>query len=47
MIAVSARIAVDLNLFEHVVKEGPITSLRLAELSGAEELLISMISIHY
>ncbi|KAF3484260.1 uncharacterized protein GIQ15_03584 [Arthroderma uncinatum] len=40
MIAVSARIAVDLNLFEHIVKEGPVTSARLAELSGAEELLI-------
>ncbi|KKZ65436.1 hypothetical protein EMCG_08735 [[Emmonsia] crescens] len=40
MIAVSARIAVDLKLFEHIVQEGPVTSTRLAELSGAEELLI-------
>lgn len=42
MIAVSARIAVDLKLFEHIVQEGPVTSTRLAELSGAEELLISI-----
>lgn len=41
MIAVSARVAVDLKLFQHIVQEGPITSARLAELSGAEELLIS------
>ncbi|OAX79907.1 hypothetical protein ACJ72_05771 [Emergomyces africanus] len=40
MIAVSARIAVDLNLFGHIVQEGPVTSARLAELSGADELLI-------
>ncbi|EER39493.1 sterigmatocystin 8-O-methyltransferase [Histoplasma capsulatum H143] len=40
MIAVSARVAVDLKLFQHIVQEGPITSARLAELSGAEELLI-------
>ncbi|OJD11334.1 hypothetical protein AJ78_07871 [Emergomyces pasteurianus Ep9510] len=40
MIAVSARIAVDLKLFEHIVQEGPVTSARLTELSGAEELLI-------
>ncbi|GAM38978.1 hypothetical protein TCE0_034f10141 [Talaromyces pinophilus] len=40
MIAVAARVAVDLNLFRHVVTEGPVTSARLAELCGAEELLI-------
>ncbi|KLJ08368.1 hypothetical protein EMPG_16199 [Blastomyces silverae] len=40
MIAVSARIAVNLKLFKHIVQEGPVTSARLAELSGAEELLI-------
>ncbi|OJD27342.1 hypothetical protein ACJ73_01256 [Blastomyces percursus] len=40
MIAVSARIAVDLKLFKHIVQEGPVTSARLSELSGAEELLI-------
>ncbi|KAL4869529.1 hypothetical protein BDV12DRAFT_208378 [Aspergillus spectabilis] len=40
MIAVSARIAVDLNLFEHIVQHGPVTSEALARLSGAEELLI-------
>jgi hypothetical protein len=43
MIAVAARVAVDLNLFRHVVTEGPVTSARLAELCGAEELLISML----
>ncbi|RAO64148.1 uncharacterized protein BHQ10_000160 [Talaromyces amestolkiae] len=40
MIAVTARIAVDLNLFQHVVNEGPVASARLAELCGAEEILI-------
>ncbi|GBF64283.1 O-methyltransferase [Trichophyton mentagrophytes] len=40
MIAVSARIAVDLNLFALIAKEEPVTSAKLAELSGAEELLI-------
>ncbi|EED12775.1 O-methyltransferase, putative [Talaromyces stipitatus ATCC 10500] len=40
MIAVAARVAVDLDLFRHVVNEGPVTSTRLAELCGAEELLI-------
>lgn len=43
MIAVAARVAVDLNLFRHVVNEGPVTSARLAKLCGAEELLISML----
>lgn len=42
MIAVGARIAVDLNLFALIAKEEPVTSAKLAELSGAEELLISM-----
>lgn len=41
----SARIAVDLNLFEYIVNHnGPITVAQLALLSGAEPLLISMIS---
>ncbi|PGG99634.1 hypothetical protein GX51_06189 [Blastomyces parvus] len=40
MIAVSARIAVNLKLFKYIVQEGPVASARLAELSGAEELLI-------
>ncbi|EFR05195.1 O-methyltransferase [Nannizzia gypsea CBS 118893] len=40
MVAVSARIAVDLNLFALIAKEEPVTSARLAELAGAEELLI-------
>ncbi|PLB55726.1 S-adenosyl-L-methionine-dependent methyltransferase [Aspergillus steynii IBT 23096] len=40
MIAVSARIAVDLNLFALILHHGPVTSARLAKLSGAEELLI-------
>lgn len=43
MIAIAARVAVDLDLFRHVVNEGPVTSARLAELCGAEELLISML----
>ncbi|KAH8697431.1 putative O-methyltransferase [Talaromyces proteolyticus] len=41
MIAVATRLAVDLDLFKYVVKEGPVSSVRLAEISGAEELLIS------
>ncbi|KAJ5100560.1 O-methyltransferase [Penicillium angulare] len=41
MIATSARIAVDLELFTHIVQaKEPITAARLAALSGAEELLI-------
>lgn len=44
MIAVTARIAVDLNLFQHVVNEGLVASARLAELCGAEEILISMLT---
>jgi hypothetical protein len=37
----SAKVAVDLKLFEYVVtKNGPITATELAILSGAEELLI-------
>ncbi|KAF5874092.1 putative sterigmatocystin 8-o-methyltransferase protein [Botrytis fragariae] len=41
-IPMSARIAVDLNLFEHIVKYEPVNIAKLAELSGAEELLITM-----
>lgn len=44
MIAVTARIAVDLKLFRHVVNEGPVASARLAELCCAEELLISLLT---
>ena len=44
MIAVTARIAIDLNLFRHVVNEGPVASARLAELCCAEELLISLLT---
>ncbi|PLB51574.1 o-methyltransferase [Aspergillus steynii IBT 23096] len=40
MIAVTARTAIDLNLYEHILLEGPVTSARLAVLSGADELLI-------
>ncbi|KAJ6035868.1 O-methyltransferase [Penicillium herquei] len=41
MVATSARIAVDLNLFKHIVQaKEPITASSLATLSGAEELLI-------
>lgn len=40
MIAATVRIAVDLNLFSHIIKHEPITSTKLADLSGAEELLI-------
>ena len=42
MVSVSARIAVDLNLFEHIVVNEPVTSMKLASLCGAEELLIGM-----
>lgn len=31
-----------MNLFQHAVRDGPVTSARLAALSGAEELLIGM-----
>ncbi|TGO29904.1 hypothetical protein BPAE_0010g00660 [Botrytis paeoniae] len=42
-IPMSARIAVDLNLFEHIVEYEPVNIAKLAELSGAEELLIKRI----
>ncbi|KAM3153506.1 O-methyltransferase penC [Botrytis cinerea] len=42
-IPMSARIAVDLNLFEHIVKYEPVNVVKLAELSGAEELLLKRI----
>ncbi|OJJ02334.1 hypothetical protein ASPVEDRAFT_83842 [Aspergillus versicolor CBS 583.65] len=52
LIATSVRIASDLNLFEHIVRGGPVTSARLAALSGAEELFIIRIlrvasSVHF
>ncbi|KAL4800935.1 o-methyltransferase [Aspergillus venezuelensis] len=52
MIAVSARIAVDLNLFEYIVQHGPVASEALARLSGAGELLIVRVlrllsSVHF
>ncbi|KAL4929892.1 S-adenosyl-L-methionine-dependent methyltransferase [Aspergillus undulatus] len=52
IVAVSAQIAVDLNLFENIVQNGPVTSARLAELSGADEMLIIRIlrllsSVHF
>lgn len=38
----SARIAVDLKLFEYIVdNEGPVNATQLASFSGAEELFIS------
>ncbi|EFQ97743.1 sterigmatocystin 8-O-methyltransferase [Nannizzia gypsea CBS 118893] len=40
MVASTVRIAVDLNLFSHIVKNEPVTSAKLAELSGADEHLI-------
>lgn len=43
----SARIAVDLNLFEHIVKYEPVNVAELAELSGAEELLLSIYTLFY
>ncbi|TGO13823.1 hypothetical protein BTUL_0063g00560 [Botrytis tulipae] len=43
----SARIAVDLNLFEHIVKYEPVNVAKLAELSGAEELLLSIYTLLY
>ncbi|KAF7929173.1 hypothetical protein EAE99_004917 [Botrytis elliptica] len=39
----SARIGVDLNLSEHIVKYEPVNVVKLAELSGAEELLLKII----
>ncbi len=40
----SARIAVDLNLFAHIIShEGAITAAQLASVSGGEELLISLL----
>ncbi|KAI9645579.1 hypothetical protein NHQ30_006321 [Ciborinia camelliae] len=40
----SARVAADLNLFEHIAnQDGPITVAQLSSLSGAEELLIKRI----
>ncbi|KAL4966856.1 S-adenosyl-L-methionine-dependent methyltransferase [Aspergillus stella-maris] len=52
MIAVSARIAVDLKLFEYIVQHGPVASEALARLSGAGELLIVRVlrllsSVHF
>lgn len=42
MIAVAARVAINLNIFRHLVElRRPVTSQELASLSGAEELLIS------
>ncbi|TGO72787.1 hypothetical protein BELL_0418g00020 [Botrytis elliptica] len=42
-IPMSARIGVDLNLSEHIVKYEPVNVVKLAELSGAEELLLKII----
>jgi hypothetical protein len=40
-----ARVAVDLNLFEHIVNNpGPITASKLATLTGGEELLLGQLS---
>ena len=36
----AARVAVDMELFAHIEKRGPITAAQLAELTDAEELLI-------
>ena len=39
---IAVKIAIEMKVIEHIVKAGgPITSDKLAELSGAEELLIS------
>ncbi|THV44535.1 hypothetical protein BGAL_0622g00010 [Botrytis galanthina] len=46
-IPMSARIAVDLNLFEHIAKYEPVNVAKLAELSGAEELLLSIYTLFY
>lgn len=44
MIAVAARVAINLNIFRHLVElRRPVTSQELASLSSAEELLISTI----
>ncbi|QKX57654.1 uncharacterized protein TRUGW13939_04772 [Talaromyces rugulosus] len=43
MIAISARISVELDIFRHIVNDGPVTSARLAKLCGAEELLIILL----
>ncbi|KAL4922923.1 o-methyltransferase [Aspergillus aurantiobrunneus] len=40
MIAATVRIAIDLNLFEHIVQYSPVPATRLAALSGAEEPLV-------
>ncbi|KAL4940778.1 hypothetical protein BDV06DRAFT_213230 [Aspergillus oleicola] len=40
IVASTARIAVDLKLFELIVEHGPVSATKLAEMSGAEELLI-------
>ncbi|KAI0430917.1 sterigmatocystin 8-O-methyltransferase [Xylaria sp. FL1042] len=43
-VPIAIKIAVEMNIIEHIVQtSGPITSDKLAELSGAEELLISRI----
>ncbi|KAI0197627.1 sterigmatocystin 8-O-methyltransferase [Astrocystis sublimbata] len=43
-VPIAIKIAVEMNVIEPIVKaSGPITSAKLAELSGAEELLISRI----
>ncbi|CBF82267.1 hypothetical protein AN9233.2 [Aspergillus nidulans FGSC A4] len=43
VLALSARIAIDLGLFTHIVQKCPITSRSLAAITGAEELLITRI----
>ncbi|KAI0896495.1 putative O-methyltransferase [Annulohypoxylon nitens] len=40
LITIAARIALDLDLFKLILEHGPITSQKLATLSGGEELLI-------
>lgn len=46
IIPVTARIAINLDLFKHVVEHGAaISSTKLASLSGGEELLISTCSL--
>ncbi|KAL2816629.1 o-methyltransferase [Aspergillus cavernicola] len=52
VIAFSARTAIDLDLFKHIVQKGPVTSATLVALTGAEELLIIRIlrvlsSVHF
>lgn len=47
-ITVSARIAINLNLFKFIAgSDGPITSQQLAAKSGGEELLISTVPLAY